>query len=458
MDKLERNITVIPARQVAIKCRGKEAVEKKIRVAAYCRVSTDEDEQLNSFENQVEYYTRYINNNPAYEFAGIYADEGISGTNVKKRKEFLRMIADCEAGKIDMIIVKSISRFARNTQDCLMYSRKLKNLGIGIVFEKENINTQDASGELLFTILSSLAQDESRNISENSKWGIRSKFQKGIPHINTFKFMGFDKDEEGRLVINKKEAEIVKTVFKLYLEGYGTPDIANFLNEEGVPGVSGEAKWIRSTIVGMLQQEKYMGDSILQKYYTADFLTHSLRKNTGQVDQYYVKNSHDAIIDKETWEAAQEEMERRRMYCKQYHLQKYTYRTPANPFGGRIVCAKCGYTYARKSWSTRNVVYWNCKSCLCDGNIKETVFHQVFMTAWNHVVKNREKYMAEWKTRSDSPLLNVRRKQMIELTAEGLITTMIFEHVIMVLERIEVHDNEHFTVHFLDGTTCEVLV
>lgn len=182
----------------------------------------------------------------------IYADEGISGTNVKKRKEFQRMIADCEVKKIDLVIVKSISRFARNTQDCLTYSRKLKNLGIGIIFEKENINTLDATGELLFTILSSLVQDESRNISENCKWGIRSKFQEGKPHINTYKFMGFDKDKDGRLVMNEKEAKVVRRIFQEFLEGFNPADIARRLNEDSVPGVSGEPKWIKPTIVGML--------------------------------------------------------------------------------------------------------------------------------------------------------------------------------------------------------------
>ena len=175
---MAKSVTVIPARKIKNNKKVVNTKDKKIKVAAYCRVSTDQDEQLNSFENQVHYYTNYINDNPQYEFAGIYADEGISGTNTKKRKEFMRMIEDCEAKKIDLVITKSISRFARNTQDCLMYSRKLKNLGIGIIFEKENISTLDSTGELLFTILSSLAQDESRNISENCKWGIRSKFQK----------------------------------------------------------------------------------------------------------------------------------------------------------------------------------------------------------------------------------------------------------------------------------------
>lgn len=182
---------------------------KKLRVAAYCRVSTDADEQLNSFENQVSYYTEYINSKEEYEMAGIYADEGISGTSTRRRNEFNRMIEDCEDGKIDLVITKSISRFARNTQDCLSYARKLKNMGIGVFFEKEGINSLDGTGELLFTILSSLAQEESRSISENCKWGIRKGFSDGKLHLNTNRFLGYDKDTNGELVINKDQAATV---------------------------------------------------------------------------------------------------------------------------------------------------------------------------------------------------------------------------------------------------------
>lgn len=457
---MAKKVTVIPAKQVQASSSKMMPVQKKIRVAAYCRVSTDQDEQLNSFENQVEYYTRYINENPMYEMVDIYADEGISGTNVKKRKEFQRLIADCEAGKIDLVLVKSISRFARNTHDCLTYSRKLKNLGIGIFFEKEHINTLDAAGELLFTILSSLAQDESRNISENCKWGIRSKFQEGKPHINTFKFMGFDKNEDGRLVINEKEAKIVRRIFREFLEGYNPADIARRLNEDGVPGVSGEPKWIRPTILGMLHQEKYMGDSILQKWVTTDFLMHSLRRNTGQVEQYYVENSHPAIIDKETWTAVQQELERRDVYCQNHHLSMYAYRADKIPLNGKIVCAHCGYTFARKSWANRGIAYWTCKTEGCRTNIKEECLYRAFITAWNYTVKNKEKYMQRWleMQEGDRALSKIRAQQMVTLVEEGTIMTMVPELMQMILERIVIHDKKHFTVCFLDGTEKEILI
>lgn len=199
---MARSITVIPAKEHTILVNGQQ-IELKKKVAAYCRVSTDQEEQLSSYENQVRYYTEVITRNPDYELVDIYADEGISGTNTKKRDDFNRMIADCRAGKIDLIITKSISRFARNTLDCLNYVRELKDLGIGIIFEKENINTLDAKGEVLLTILSSLAQDESRSISENSTWGIRRRFEQGKHKMSTKRFLGYDTDEEGHLVVNR---------------------------------------------------------------------------------------------------------------------------------------------------------------------------------------------------------------------------------------------------------------
>ena len=204
---MARSITVIPARQISTAEFGTAQTVQKLRMAAYCRVSTDQEEQLLSYENQVNYYTNYISENPLYKYAGTYADEGISGTNTKKRDEFNRMIADCRAGKIDMIITKSISRFARNTLNCLNYVRELKDLGIGIIFEKENINTLDAKGEVLLTILSSLAQDESRSISENCTWGIRRRFETGKHKMSTKRFLGYDADESsGKLIINRKQA------------------------------------------------------------------------------------------------------------------------------------------------------------------------------------------------------------------------------------------------------------
>lgn len=232
------------------------------------------------------------------------------------------MIRDCEAGKLDMIITKSISRFARNTLDCLNYVRSLKELGIGVIFEKENINTLDSKGEVLLTILSSLAQDESRSISENSTWGIRRRFEQGKVHINHTKFMGYDKDEKGNLVINEEQAKIVRRIYKDYLDGKGPNRIAKELENDGVKTWNGKTKWYTSTIKSMLTNEKYKGDALLQKTYTVDFLTKKRVKNDGEVPQYYVKESHPAIIEREIWEAVQLEMQRRKKFVEDHGIKK----------------------------------------------------------------------------------------------------------------------------------------
>ena len=430
-------------------------------------MSTEHEEQIGSFENQVEYYTHYINNKPEYEMVDIYADEGISGTNTKKREGFNRMIADCEAGKIDLVITKSISRFARNTQDCLAYSRKLKGLGIGIIFEKENINTLDASGELLFTILSSLAQEESRNISENSKWGIQHNFRQGIVHITPAGFLGYDLDKDGNIIINPEQAKIVRRVYREFEEGWTPSDIARNLNEDKVRGVRGRAAWSAATILGMLANEKYMGDARLQKTISTDYLTKRRVKNKGQVTQYYVKDNHPAIIPREEWEAVQMETERRKEYCKEVGARWFGMSAKDNAFPAKIVCGKCGCSYNRKFWPSRDQLFWTCHNRetrnggTCNGdNIKNTTLQRVMVIAWNSVVKDRDKLLGSWKAMKEAgdPLQKMRAKQMIELTAEGPLTDEVPELTRMVLERIVVNEKRHFTVRFLDGTVKEVCI
>ncbi len=338
---MARSITVIPANQSLISAAEGSPKIKKLRMAAYCRVSTDRDEQLLSYENQLRYYREYIENNPMYEFAGIYADEGITATNTKKRDEFNKMIEDCRNKKIDRIITKSISRFARNTLDCLNYVRELKALGIGITFEKENIDTLDSKGEVLLTILSSLAQDESRSISENTKWGIRRRYENGEYGISTKRFMGYDIDENGKLKINKAQAKVVKRLYTEYLNGKTVDYIKRIFEREGVKNWNGEAKWQVSTLKSMLENEKYKGDALLQKSYTADFLTKKRTKNKGEMQMYYIEESHEAIISPEIWECVQLEMKRRAEYMKKYSLKCYSRNTEKNPFASKAICGEC---------------------------------------------------------------------------------------------------------------------
>lgn len=455
---MARSVTVIPARNQAEVRKSVKKV-KKLRVAAYCRVSTDQEDQLHSFDAQVDYYTKYINEHEHYEMAGIYADEGISGTNTKRREQFKRMIADCEAGKIDMVITKSISRFARNTQDCLMYSRQLKNLGIGILFEKEHINTLDSTGELLFTILSSLAQDESRNISENCKWGIRSKFKNGELHLNTFKFLGYDKDENGKLIINKKEAKIIKRIYDEFLGGRNPQEIAKGLEDDKVPGCQGQTKWYTSTVIGILKNEKHMGDALLQKTYTVDFLTKKQVKNNGEITQVYVEGNHKGIIDRETWDAVQEEFARREAFMKEHGLAQYSYGAECNPFTCRVFCGSCGTVMTKHSWKSRGVEQWQCKNHRVDGKLTCTNdfvdkknLERAFVQAYNNLLENANH--DKWKAMMEegTPLQKIRGKQMIELAEAGQLTAFVPELAQLVLIEVTVHGAKSFEFGFMDGT------
>ncbi|WP_334293163.1 recombinase family protein [Alkalithermobacter paradoxus] len=446
---------------------------QKKRMAAYCRVSTDQSEQLSSYEAQVAYYTSYITNHPDYEFGGIYADEGISGTNTKKREQFNKMIEDCKAGKIDMIITKSISRFARNTLDTLNYVRQLKELGIGVIFEKENINTLDSKGEVLLTILSSLAQDESRSISENSTWGIRRRFEQGKLHINHTKFLGYDKDEEGNLVINEKQAKIVRRIYKDYLDGKGPNRIARELEEEGVPNWNGKPKWYESSIRKILSNEKYKGDALLQKTYTVDFLTKKRAVNNGEVPMYYVEESHPAIIDKETWEAVQLEMERRRAFAEKYNISKLDYATVDNPFAGRVICGHCGSAFGRKVWNSTDErlrrVVWRCnkkyevkgkKSCE-NKHIDDKVLYYAFINTFNVMVENKEYFIKKWEDELDSEnvLVRYKAKLFINILADvEKVEEFDVDMYFRLVEKMTVFDGEKIIVSLLDGTEIEVVI
>ena len=296
----------------------------RTRVAAYCRVSTDHEDQETSFEAQQTHFTNLISGNPGWELVGIYADEE-SGTRAQTRENFMRMIADCEAGKIDMVLSKSISRWARNTLDSLKYIRKLKALGIPIFFTKENINTMDAGGEVLVTILASIAQQESASISQNVQIGVRYHYQEGKVCSGVHRLLGYNRTPDGSLVIVPEEAEIVQRIFRDYLDGYSPKHIARMLAEEGVDGnkiTSGgtvfERNWNDQGITYILKNEKYSGDLLLQKYYTVDFLTKKVASNNGQLPQYFVENSHEPVIPREIFQQVQAEMARRRKHWQEF--------------------------------------------------------------------------------------------------------------------------------------------
>lgn len=466
---MARNITVIPARQISSADESMGQSVQKLRVAAYCRVSTAQEEQLLSYENQVNYYTKFINENPLYEYAGTYADEGISATNTKKRDEFKRMIADCRAGKIDMVITKSISRFARNTLDCLNYVRELKELGIGIIFEKENINTLDAKGEVLLTILSSLAQDESRSISENSTWGIRRRFEKGQHKMSTKRFLGYDTDEEGKLVINRKQAVIVKRLYHEFLSGKTVDYIKRIFEREGVVNWDGSTKWQVTTLQSMLENEKYKGDTILQKSYTVDFLTKKRVLNQGEIQKFYIEDDHEAIIEPWIWEFVQLEILRRKEYLQEHGTNSYSNNTENNPFASKIVCGACGKVFARKGWRSSKGVdrkVWQCSErykvkgvigC-ANRHVEESTLEKAFIMAWNGILENKEYFLKKWEEQKDSEnLLEVyRAKDFQELVSNaGKIDYMNIDFMLQTLECINVFENGALKVVFLEGTEIE---
>ena len=431
-------------------------------MAAYCRVSTDQDEQLSSYENQVRYYKEYIRQNPLYELVDIYADEGISGTNTKKRTEFNRLIADCRKGKVDRIIVKSISRFSRNTLDCLKYVRELKELGIGITFEKENIDSLDAKGEVLLTILSSLAQDESRSISENATWGIRKKFERGEVRVNTKKFVGYDRGEDGNLVINPQQAKIVRRIFHDFLEGDSPESIAKTLREERVPGWNGKPNWYPSSIQKMLRNEKYKGDALLQKTYTVDFLTKKRSENQGQVNQYYIEGNHEAIIDKEEWELVQLEIERRNQFRQDNHINFYIIQCEQNPFTCKVFCKECGGLFGRKNWTTSRGErpVWQCnnrykvkgiQSCT-NRHIDEETLQQAFLRAIEVLREKKEKLQEKWNNFSEEQKLEKYHAVQLQGMLDSDQEQFNGRKMCQVLEKITLGEDGTITVKFLEGT------
>ena len=395
-----KNITVIPAR-ARIGNTVKADDTPKLRVAAYCRVSTDSEEQATSYEAQVEHYTNYIKGNPEWELAGIYADDGITGTNTKKRDEFNRMIEDCMEGKIDMVITKSISRFARNTLDCLKYIRQLKDKNIPVFFEKENINSMDSKGEIMLTIMASLAQQESQSLSQNVKLGFQFRYQQGEVQVNHNRFLGYTKDENKRLVIVPEEAEVVKRIYREYLDGASLLQIARGLEADGILTAANKRKWRPETLKKILQNEKDIGDALLQKTYTVDFLSKKRVVNNGIVPQYYVENSHEPIIPREIFMQVQEEMVRRanlqagksgkrRIYSSKYALSSIVY------------CGECGDIYRRVHWNNRGCksIVWRCVSRLeekgsdCSSRtINEITLQEAVVKAINEVLGSKNTFL-----------------------------------------------------------------
>ena len=392
----ERNVTVIPATKSFIHRTANPAVAKR-RVAGYARVSTDKDEQFTSYEAQVDYYTQFIKSHADWSFVKVYTDEGISGLGTRKRDGFNEMIDDAMSGAIDLIITKSVSRFARNTVDSLVTIRKLKEKGVEVYFEKENIYSLDGKGELLLTIMSSLAQEESRSISENVTWGQRKRFSDGKVSLPYKQFLGYERGEkkDDPPVVNPEQAVLVRRIYRTFMKGKTTGAIARELTAEGIPSPAGKTEWRASTIKSILQNEKYRGSALLQKCFTTDFLTKKQKVNEGEVPQYYIEHSHEAIIDPMEWDAVQDEIRRRKEIGRAY--------SGTSVFSAKLVCGDCGSWYGHKTWHSTDqyrATVWRCnhkyagEKCRCQTpTVTEDEIKERFVSAFNRVISSKKPYI-----------------------------------------------------------------
>lgn len=392
-------VITIPAKPEVAR---RQAVQRQLRVAAYCRVSTDDEEQLTSYEAQQNYYTDKIMTNREWTMAGIFADEGITGTSARKRPEFLKMIRLCKQKKIDIVLTKSISRFARNTVDCLNYIRALRELGIAVIFEKENINTLEADSEILITMLGAFAQAESESISANVRWGKRQAMREGKTIIQYNRLYAYEKGEDGKPKIIREQAEVVRSIYDQYLSGASLRMIKERLEAEQIFNVNGGSQLTIAAIRSILINEKYCGDVLLQKTYISDCISRKVIRNTGQLPMYLVQNHHEGIVERKTFDAVQAEMARRsagKSPSKKNAPTGMTSYASKYALSERLVCGECGTLYRRCTWSKqgRKRVVWRCvsrldygtKYCHNSPTLDEEPLQKAILAAINSVMSEK---------------------------------------------------------------------
>lgn len=383
---------------------------RQLRVAAYCRVSTKQDEQLNSYEVQVRHYTERIQSEPKWELAGIYADKGITGTSIKKRDEFNKMIRKCRQGKIDMIITKSIARFARNTVDCLTHTRMLKDLGVDVYFEEQGIHSTDPGAEFYITIYGSIAQSESENISANVKWSKAQSAKDGKVSFNYKRFLGYRKGEDGNPEIDPEQAAIVRLIYEKFLAGDSYSTIAKYLMENGILTPAGKEKWCETTIRSILSNERYKGDAVINKTFITDCLTKKVQVNNGERSKYYVENNHPAIIDAATFGRVQEERARRSGKRK---IKQVGTKTEQGKYCGKyaltelLLCGECGTPYRRCTWTVKGnkKIVWRCinrldygkKYCHNSPTVEESIIQSAIMNAVQKTAKQNSEVLKTLK-------------------------------------------------------------
>ena len=393
-------VITIPAKPEAA---SRPSIRRQLRVAAYCRVSTDDEEQLTSYEAQQNYYTDKIMTNQDWTMAGIFADEGITGTSARKRPEFLRMIRLCKQKKIDIILTKSISRFARNTVDCLNYIRALRELGIAVIFEKENINTLEADSEILITMLGAFAQAESESISANVRWGKRQAMREGKAIIQYDRLYAYQKGEDGKPQIIPDQAEVVQSIYKQYLAGASLRMIKDRLEAEQIPNAAGNARWTITAVRSILSNEKYCGDVLLQKSFVSDCINRKVIRNTGQLPMYLVQNHHEGIVDRKTFDAVQAEMARRnagKSPSKKNASTGMTSYASKYALSERLVCGECGTLYRRCTWTCKGQkrIVWRCvsrldygkKYCHHSPTLDEAPLQRAILAAINSAMSNKD--------------------------------------------------------------------
>ena len=393
-----RTITKIEANPALF---SRTADNRKLKVAAYCRVSTDEEDQLNSLETQMKHYTGKISENSEWTFAGIYADEGISGTSVDKRKEFMRLMRDCQKGKVDYILTKSTTRFARNTVDSLTWVRKLRAIGVGVMFEEQNLDSLKAENETFIGFYSVMAQSESESISGNVKWGVRKRMKNGTYKVR-FDLLGYSVDKDGNPYIVPAEAEAVRTIFKMFLDGASLLQLQQYLEGNGFKTPRGNSVWQRSVISYMLKNEKYVGDVLYQKTYRRDCISKKVLRNNGELTRYLISNNHPAIIDRETFNLVQLEIARRSNKRKKSdkgltELGKYSGKYALTDL---LVCGCCGGAYKRtcKNETDKKVYYWRCinridhgtTACRDSFGIEEKKLHSAILRCLSKMMSDRE--------------------------------------------------------------------
>ena len=440
------------------------ASKRQLRVAAYCRVSTDDEEQLTSYEAQKNYYTDKIMTNKEWTMAGIFADEGITGTSARKRPEFLRMIRQCKQGKIDIVLTKSISRFARNTVDCLNYVRALKELGIAVIFEKENMNTLEIDSEILITMLGAFAQSESESISANVRWGIRQAMKEGKATIQYKYLYGYRKGDDSKPEIIPDQAEVVRKIYDLFLSGTPVRGIQEYLNANSVPNINGESKWARSAIDSILTNEKYCGDVLLQKTYIDDCINKKVKKNTGQLPMYLVQNHHEGIISRETFDAAQAELARRSAGKSPSKKNAPTGRSRYSSkyaLSDRLYCGECGTRYQRCTWRNRDGskrIVWRCvsrvdygsKYCHDSPTLDEEPLHRAILAAINSTVRDKDSIVYNLKAAMEKELAPAAGQQLSLSEIDNRLEQLNAEFSKVLAEASESGDQAAYSDRFRD--------